>query len=68
MPESGTSELAPHARLEQIASILARGVRRFKQSALRCHVAADKELSEFSPRGLEVSGDSRLSESRRIGS
>ncbi len=66
MPDSATSELTADQRLQQLAAILARGVRRYHQR-LRRSESRPEETPKSSPDGLEVPGDSRLSGSRRFG-
>lgn len=60
-------ELTPEERLQQVAAILAQGVIRHQRLARRSECPPEKDFSESSPGGLEVSGDPRLSVSRRIG-
>ena len=61
------SELTPQQRMAQVAAILARGVLRLKQAALRVPSASDEEVSETPEEGLESGADPRLSGSRRYG-
>jgi len=61
------SDLTPDQRLTQMAIILARGVLRHKRLARLCESPPEKEIARFSPGGLEVPGNPRLSVSRRIG-
>ena len=59
--------LTPQQRMAQVAAILARGVLRLKQAALRVPSATDEEVSETPEEGLESGADPRLSGSRRYG-
>jgi len=61
------SELTPQQRMAQVAAILARGVLRLKQAALRVPSASDEEVPESPEEGLESGADPRLSGSRRYG-
>lgn len=61
------SELTPQQRMAQVAAILARGVLRLKQAALRVQTAAEEEVLETPEEGLESGADPRLSGSRRYG-
>lgn len=56
-------DLTPEQRREQVAAILARGLLRTLQHA-RSLADSSPETLEFSPSGLEVPGDTRLSVSR----
>jgi hypothetical protein len=61
------SELTPQQRMAQVAAILARGVLRLKQAALRAPSASDEEVPESPEEGLESGANPRLSGSRRYG-
>jgi hypothetical protein len=61
------SELTPQQRMAQVAAILARGVLRLKQAALRVPSASDEEVPETPEEDLESGADPRLSGSRRYG-
>ena len=67
MVDSSFSELTADQRLKQLAAMLARGVRRYHRRLRRSELLPEKEVPEFSPDGLEVPGNPRLSVSRRIG-
>ena len=56
-------DLTPEQRREQVAAILARGLLRTLQQT-PSHADSAPETLEFSPSGLEVPGDTRLSVSR----
>jgi hypothetical protein len=61
------SELTPQQRMAQVAAILARGVLRLKQAAMRVPSESDEEVPETPEEGLESGADPRLSGSRRYG-
>ncbi len=62
-----TKELSPEERRRHVAELLARGVLR-RQRLLRTSGPRPAAISlESGPTGLEVSGETRLSVSRRIG-
>lgn len=67
MPKTPLVELTPEQRFQQIAAILAKGVIRCKQQLRAIAAGSTNISSEPSPRGLEVSGNTRLSVSRCIG-
>ena len=56
-------DLTPEQRREQAAAILARGLLRTLHQA-RSHADSARETLEFSPSGLEVPAETRLSVSR----
>ncbi len=66
MPErsSPALELAPEERLTQLAAILARGVRRYRNLARRCESDTPAEPGESRGEGLELPDETRLSVSR----
>ena len=61
------SELTPQQRMAQVAAILARGVLRLYQAAMRVPSESDEEVPETPEEGLESGADPRLSGSRRYG-
>ena len=67
MPKKFVDELPPESRFKQIAAILAIGVIRCQRRQRTVPPATEQETLESSPRGLEVSGQTRLCVSRRIG-
>jgi hypothetical protein len=67
MVDASFSELTADERLRQLATILARGVRRYQLRLRRSESHPEKEAPESSPAGLEVPGELRLSVSRSIG-
>jgi hypothetical protein len=67
MGDLSFSELTAEQRLKRVAAILARGVRRYHRRLRRSESRPEKEVPKSSPAGLEVPGNPRLSESRRIG-
>jgi hypothetical protein len=67
MVDSSVSELTAEQRLKQVAAILARGVRRYRNRLRRSASRPEKEVPESSPAGLEVPGNPRLSVSRCFG-
>jgi len=66
MPKTPLTDLTPDQRFKQIAAILAKGVIRCKWHLRALASAPEQVSSESSPRGLEVSGQTRLSVSRGI--
>ena len=60
-------ELTIEERFEQVTAILAQGVIRHQRLVRRSKSPPENDFPESSPGGLEVSGDPRLSVSRRIG-
>jgi hypothetical protein len=67
MVDASNSELTAEQRLTQLAAILARGVQRYHRRLRRSESRPEKEVPEFSPAGLEVPSNPRLSGSRRFG-
>ncbi len=67
MVDASFSELTAEQRLKQVAAILARGVRRYRNRLRRSGSRPEKEVPESSPAGLEVPGNPRLSVSRCFG-
>ena len=67
MPKKFVDDLTPESRFKQIAAILAIGVVRCQRRLRNMPSATEQETPESSPRGLEVSGQTRLCVSRRIG-
>jgi hypothetical protein len=61
------SEWTPQQRMAQVAAILARGVLRLKQAAMRVPSASDEEVPQTPEEGLESAAEPRLSGSRRFG-
>ena len=67
MPNSSVDELTPEQRFKQVAAILAKGVIRCQRHLRAAASASENVSSEFSPGGLEVPGQTRLSVSRGVG-
>ena len=67
MPQTPLVKLTPDQRFKQAAAILAKGVVRYQRSVRRSESRPEEKSPESSPGGLEVPGETRLSESRRIG-
>lgn len=67
MPKTPLVELTPEQRFTKIAAILAKGVIRCQRRLRDAASSPGQISSESSPRGLEVSGKTRLSVSRCIG-
>ena len=61
------SEWTPQQRMAQVAAILARGVLRLNQAAMRVPSESDEEVPQTPEEGLESGADPRLSGSRRYG-
>ncbi len=61
---SPASDLAPEERLTQLAAILARGVRRYRNLARRYESDTSAEPGESRGDSVEVVGQTRLSVSR----
>ena len=62
MPNCASStRLSPDDRFREVASILAAGISRLRQSSALSSENAEKNLAESSPDGLEVPAETRLS-------
>lgn len=61
------STLTVDQRLQQLAAVLARGVRRYRSRLRRSEIHPDNETADSNRNCLEVVGNPRLSGSSRIG-
>lgn len=67
MPTEPSRELTSEERFAEIAALLRKGFDRCPRPFRRDAISNELDSRESSPAGLELSGETRLSGSRRIG-